>query len=79
MVKSGFHQNSEFFHIFLFQNMLNENFIIFRYDVMYVYLYNYAEIDLKFDSADATWLIGMIGILNTVGEVLVGWLGMILE
>ena len=43
---------------------------------MYVYLYNYAEIDLKFDSADATWLIGMIGILNTVGEVLVGWLGM---
>ena len=46
---------------------------------MYVYLYNYAEIDLKFDSADATWLIGMIGILNTVGEVLVGWLGMILE
>ena len=44
---------------------------------MYVYLYNYAEIDLKFDSADATWLIGMIGILNTVGEVLVGWLGII--
>lgn len=52
------------------------NFILYAwYDVMYVYLYNYAEIDLKFKSTDATILLSMIGILNTVGEVGVGWLG----
>ena len=39
---------------------------------MYVYLYDYAESDLKFKSSDATLLLSMIGILNTVGEVLVG-------
>ena len=44
----------------------------FRYDVMYVYLYDYAESDLKFKSSNATLLLSMIGILNTIGEVLVG-------
>ena len=39
---------------------------------MYVYLYDYAESDLKLKSSDATLLLSMIGILNTVGEVLVG-------
>ena len=47
----------------------------FRYDVMYVYLYNYAEIDLKYNSSDATLLLSTIGISNTIGEVIVGWLG----
>ena len=44
----------------------------FRYDVMYVYLYDYAESGLKFKSSNATLLLSMIGILNTIGEVLVG-------
>lgn len=52
------------------------NFILYAwYDVMYVYLYNYAEIDLSFASRDATFLLSMIGILNTFGEVIIGWLG----
>jgi MFS family permease len=52
------------------------NFILYAwYDVMYVYLYNYAEINLKYDSTDATFLLSMIGILNTFGEVGIGWLG----
>ena len=42
---------------------------------MYVYLYNYAEIDLKYNSSDATLLLSTIGISNTIGEVIVGWLG----
>ena len=57
-----------FFRALLF----NYCFDNFRYDVMYVYLYDYAESDLKFKSSDATLLLSMIGILNTVGEVLVG-------
>ena len=52
------------------------NFILYAwYDVMYVYLYNYAEMDLKFKSTDATILLSVIGILNTLGEVVIGWLG----
>lgn len=52
------------------------NFILYAwYDVMYVYLYNYAETDLKYDPSDATRFLSIIGILNTLGEVLVGWLG----
>ena len=52
------------------------NFILYAwYDVMYVYLYNYAEIDLKFKATDATLLLSVIGILNTFGEVIIGWLG----
>ena len=52
------------------------NFILYAwYDVMYVYLYNYAEMDLKFSSSKATFLLSVIGILNTLGEVIIGWLG----
>ena len=52
------------------------NFILYAwYDVMYVYLYNYAEMDLKFTSSKATFLLSIIGILNTLGEVIIGWLG----
>jgi len=50
-------------------------FCKFRYDVMYVYLVDYSEKDLGFSSQDATFLISIIGILNTFGEVIVGWLG----
>jgi len=42
---------------------------------MYVYLVDYSEKDLGFSSQDATFLISIIGILNTFGEVIVGWLG----
>lgn len=52
------------------------NFILYAwYDVMYVYLYNYAETDLKYSPTDATAFLSIIGILNTLGEVIVGWLG----
>ena len=50
------------------------NFVLYAwYDVMYVYLMDYAEKDLMF--TDATYLISIIGILNTIGEVLIGWMG----
>ena len=42
---------------------------------MYVYLLDYAEKELKFSSTDATYLLSVIGIINTVGEVLIGWIG----
>ena len=52
------------------------NFILYAwYDVMYVYLVDYTEKDLGYSSHDATFLISIIGILNTLGEVIVGWLG----
>eukprot|EP00095_Tigriopus_kingsejongensis_P011825 snap_masked-scaffold1818_size27096-processed-gene-0.5 protein:Tk11825 transcript:snap_masked-scaffold1818_size27096-processed-gene-0.5-mRNA-1 annotation:"PREDICTED: uncharacterized protein LOC100881530" len=51
------------------------NFILYAwYDVMYVYLVDYAEQDLKFGS-NATFLISLIGIFNTMGELIIGWLG----
>jgi hypothetical protein len=52
------------------------NFILYAwYDVMYVYLVDYTEKDLGYSSHDATFLISIIGILNTLGEVIIGWLG----
>ena len=36
---------------------------------------DYAERDLNFDLSDATFLISFIGILNTVGELIIGWVG----
>ena len=41
----------------------------------YVYLVDYAEKDLNFTLSDATFLISFIGILNTVGELIIGWVG----
>ena len=50
------------------------NFILYAwYDVMYVYLVDYAEQDLHLP--DSTYLISMIGLLNTIGEVIIGWVG----
>jgi len=52
------------------------NFILYAwYDVMYVYLYNYAETDLKINPRDATKFLSVIGIFNTLGELIIGWLG----
>ena len=41
----------------------------------YVYLVDYAERDLNLELSDATFLISFIGILNTVGELIIGWVG----
>ena len=49
--------------------------MLLRYDVMYVYLLDYTEKELKFASTDATFLLSVIGIINTAGEVIIGWLG----
>ena len=52
------------------------NFILYAwYDVMYMYLVDYGELELHFPSTDATFLISVIGILNTIGEVFIGWAG----
>ncbi len=46
------------------------NFILYAwYDVMYVYLVDYAEMDLKLSATDATLLLSVIGLFNTAGEV----------
>ena len=42
---------------------------------MYLYLLDYTEKELKFPSTDATFLLSVIGIANTVGEVIIGWVG----
>lgn len=55
---------------------LLSNFILYAwYDVMYVYLVVLAEEKLKFDPGSATFLISVIGILNTFGELIIGWAG----
>ena len=36
---------------------------------------DYAERDLNLELSDATFLISFIGILNTVGELIIGWVG----
>ena len=52
------------------------NFILYAwYDVMYVYLYNYSERDLKYDPEKSAGFLSIIGILNTLGEVVIGYLG----
>ena len=42
---------------------------------MYVYLLDYSEKELKFPTTDATLLLSVIGIINTIGEVVIGWTG----
>ncbi len=47
------------------------NFVLYAwYDVMYVYLVDFAEKDLSLGSTDATLLLSVIGLLNTAGEVM---------
>jgi len=50
------------------------NFILyFWYDVPYVYTIEYAENILNIPNTESTQILSIIGILNTIGEVLVGW------
>jgi len=58
------------FIIFCFSNFL----LYFWYDVPYVYTIEYAENILHVPNSDSAQILSMIGVLNTVGEVLVGWL-----
>jgi len=52
---------------------LLSNFVLYAfYDIMYTFLPDYAVGDLKWTSNN---LLSLIGIFNTVGEVLVGYLG----
>ncbi|XP_046402307.1 uncharacterized protein LOC124168217 [Ischnura elegans] len=51
------------------------NFLLyFWYDVPYVYLADCAG-ELGFSEGDASYLISIIGIVNMVGEVILGWAG----
>jgi len=51
------------------------NFLLyFWYDVPYVYSIEYAENNLNIPNTKSTQILSIIGILNTVGEVAVGWL-----
>lgn len=51
------------------------NFLLYAwYDVPYVYLADNA-VELGIDKKNASMLISMIGILNMVGEIILGWLG----
>ncbi|XP_065164222.1 uncharacterized protein [Atheta coriaria] len=51
------------------------NFLLYTwYDVPYVYIADYAQ-NIGFSEEDSSMLIGLIGIVNTVGEVILGWAG----
>ncbi|XP_054281981.1 monocarboxylate transporter 12-like isoform X2 [Macrosteles quadrilineatus] len=51
------------------------NFLLYTwYDVPYVYLAHNA-IQMGFSETDASFLISVIGILNMVGEIFLGWAG----
>lgn len=51
------------------------NFLLYAwYDVPYVYLADNA-VELGFTESDASILISMIGIVNMVGEIILGWFG----
>lgn len=51
------------------------NFFLYTwYDVPYVYLADYA-IEMEFTESDASYLISLIGIVNMVGEIILGWCG----
>eukprot|EP00096_Caligus_rogercresseyi_P014127 TRINITY_DN6655_c0_g1_i1.p1 TRINITY_DN6655_c0_g1~~TRINITY_DN6655_c0_g1_i1.p1 ORF type:complete len:644 (-),score=198.67 TRINITY_DN6655_c0_g1_i1:308-2239(-) len=50
------------------------NLILYMwFDVMYIYLMDYAEKDLGISPKRATLLISVIGIFNMMGEIIVGW------
>jgi len=50
------------------------NFILyFWYDVPYVYTIGYVEKNLDISNAKSTMVLSVIGVLNTIGEVVVGW------
>jgi len=50
------------------------NFILyFWYDVPYVYTIGYVEKNLNIPNNESTMVLSVIGVLNTLGEVVVGW------
>ena len=50
------------------------NFILyFWYDVPYVYTIGYVEKNLNIPNTESTMVLSVIGVLNTLGEVVVGW------
>lgn len=57
------------FSIFCFSNFI----LYFWYDVPYVYTIGYAENRLRISTSESTMILSVIGILNTLGEVIVGW------
>ena len=58
------------FIVFCISNFL----LYFWYDVPYVYTIEYVENNLHIPNTESTQILSIIGILNTVGEVAVGWL-----
>lgn len=51
------------------------NFLLYAwYDVPYVYLADNA-VEIGFSETDASILISLIGIVNMVGEIILGWFG----
>jgi MFS family permease len=58
------------FIIFCFSNFL----LYFWYDVPYVYTIEFAENILDVPNSDSAQILSIIGVFNTIGEVLVGWL-----
>ncbi|KAI5652167.1 major facilitator superfamily domain-containing protein [Phthorimaea operculella] len=51
------------------------NFLLYMwYDVPYVYIADHA-INLNFSESQASMLISVIGILNMLGEIVLGWVG----
>ena len=58
------------FIVFCISNFL----LYFWYDVPYVYTIEYVENNLNIPNTKSTQILSVIGILNTVGEVAVGWL-----
>lgn len=51
------------------------NFLLYAwYDVPYVYLADNA-VEIGFSETDASLLIALIGIVNMVGEIMLGWSG----
>ncbi|KAL3273689.1 hypothetical protein HHI36_015119 [Cryptolaemus montrouzieri] len=52
------------------------NFLLYTwYDVPYVYVTDYATNFLQIKEDNASLLISMIGIVNMVGEIILGWMG----
>jgi len=59
-----------------FSLFLLSNFILYAwYDVMYTFLPDYAEKTLQWQANDVTVLLPLIGIFNTLGEIVVGYVG----
>ncbi|CAB4064602.1 Monocarboxylate transporter 12,Monocarboxylate transporter 12-B [Lepeophtheirus salmonis] len=71
----SYFQNCSFMN-FQFIFFCLSNLILYMwFDVMYIYLMDYAEKDLGFSPKRATLLISVIGIFNMLGGFIIGWCG----